>query len=346
MKTTTMNAIVKAEAKKGVQWKKVPIPQIGENDLLIKITTTSICGTDVHLYKWDEWAKKTLPVPSIIGHEFVGRIAKVGRNVKSFKVGDRVSGEGHITCGHCNECLTGKRVLCPNTLGVGVNRDGCFAEYLAIPAENAFHMPDEIPDEIASIFDPLGNAVHTALMFDLIGKDVLITGAGPIGLMTIAIAKKVGARNVVITDVNDYRLKMAKKMGATAALDVSKEKIEMTLKKLKISGFDVCLEMSGSPKAMESLPFLANHGGHLVLLGFLPENMSINWHEVIFKMLTIKGIYGREIFRTWFQVKHLLQAGMDVSKVVTHKFKAKDFEKGFEVMLSGKSGKVVLDWVN
>lgn len=339
-----MNAIVKKEPKKGLSWEKVPLPPVGANDLLVKITTTSICGTDVHLYKWDAWASKTLPVPCIIGHEFVGRVSVVGKNVKRFKVGDRVSGEGHITCGNCDQCLRGQKVLCPNTIGIGVNRNGCFAEYLCMPEENAFLMSDDIPDEIASIFDPLGNAVHTALMYDLVGNDVLITGAGPIGLMSIAVAKKAGARYVVITDMNEYRLKMARKMGADAVVDISKSKIETAMKKLGIKAFDVSLEMSGSPKALASLPHLTAHGGHLVLLGILPENAPLNWQEVIFKMLTIKGIYGREIFKTWFQVKHLLQSGMDVSPVITHKFKARDFEKGFQAMLSGKCGKVVLDW--
>jgi threonine 3-dehydrogenase len=341
-----MKAIVKNEAKPGVVMMDVPVPKIGEHDLLIKIAKTSICGTDVHLYEWDEWAQKTLPVPSIIGHEFVGHVVEMGARVTKFKVGDRVSGEGHLTCGNCKQCRTGRRVLCPNTKGVGVNRDGCFAEYLAIPEENAFAVPNDIPDEIASIFDPLGNAVHTALMYDLVGQDVLITGAGPIGLMSIPVAKKAGARKVIITDVNEYRLEMARKMGATQAVNVSQESIEDVMLSHGIEGFDVCLEMSGSPKAFETIPYLLTHGGHLVLLGILPSNALINWHQIIFKMITIKGIYGREIFRTWYQMQHLLQSGLDVTPVITHRFGAKDFQKGFDVMLSGKSGKVILDWTS
>ena len=340
-----MKAIVKTHAGVGVSIQDVPIPTIGDEDLLIKIEKTSICGTDIHLYQWDEWAAKTLPVPSTIGHEFVGRIAKIGRNVKGFEEGDRVSGEGHITCGRCYHCTTGARVLCAQTVGVGVNRDGCFAEYLAIPAENAFHIPDSIPDDIATVFDPLGNAVHTALSFDLTGKDVLITGAGPIGLMAIAIAKQAGARNVVITDLNPYRLKLAEKLNPTRVVDVTKGSPKDLFDELNIeNGFDVALEMSGSPKAFEQLPNLLTTGGKIVLLGILPVNTLVNWHHIIFKMLTIKGIYGREIFKTWYQVTRLLQGGLDISPVITHRFKADDFQKGFDVMLSGNSGKVILDW--
>ncbi|MCC5831760.1 MAG: L-threonine 3-dehydrogenase [Chlamydiales bacterium] len=340
-----MKAILKNAPREGVVMEEVPMPKFGDNDLLIKTIKTSICGTDVHLYLWDEWARKTLPVPSIIGHEFVGRIVDMGKNVKGFKVGDRVSGEGHITCGQCRMCRTGRRVLCPKTIGVGVNRDGCFAEYLAIPAENAFPVPETIPDEVASVFDPLGNAVHTALSFDLVGQDVLITGAGPIGLMTIPIAKKSGARNVVISDVNPYRLALAKKMGATRAVNVQEESLEGVMKTLGIDdGFDVCLEMSGNPQAFASLPDLCSHGAYLVLLGILPTHATLDWHQVIFKMLTIKGIYGREIFRTWYQVAALLQSGLDVTPVITHRFPAEEFQKGFDAMLSGSSGKVILDW--
>lgn len=340
-----MKAIVKKEAKRGgLYLEDVPVPKIKDNELLIKIDYTSICGTDVHLYLWDEWAQKTLPVPSIIGHEFAGKVAEVGSQVKGFKVGDRVSGEGHITCGHCRFCLSSQRVLCPNTKGIGVNRDGCFGEYLALPAENAFLIPKEIPSDIASIFDPLGNAVHTALSFDLVGKNVLITGAGPIGLMTIGICKKAGARNVIITDINDFRLKLTEKFAPTRAVNVASENLRDVMKELDIDGFDVCLEMSGSPQAFNSLPDYAAHGGQIVLLGILPSAVSLNWHHVIFKMLTIKGIYGREIFRTWFQTAHLLQSGLDVSSVITHRFPYEEFEKGFEVMISGKCGKVVLDW--
>lgn len=340
-----MKAIIKKHPKEGAWMEDVPMPEMGDNDLLIKVRKTSICGTDIHLYKWDEWAAKTLPVGSIIGHEFVGEVVDMGRNVKGFKKGERVSGEGHITCGQCYMCQTGRRVLCPRTVGVGVNRHGCFAEYVAIPAENAFRMPDDIPDEVASVFDPLGNAVHTALSYDLIGKDVLITGAGPIGLMSIPLAKKVGARNVVISDVNPYRLELAAKMGATRAVNVQETDLKEVIKELGMNeGFDVCLEMSGSPHAFASLPDLCSHGAKLVLLGILPTHATLDWHQVIFKMLTIKGIYGREIFRTWYQVSHLIQSGLDVSPVITHRFSADDFQKGFDAMLSGNSGKVVLDW--
>lgn len=339
-----MRAIIKKESRKGLWMEDVKIPQPQENELLIKINKTSICGTDIHLYEWDAWAAKTLPVPSIIGHEFVGVVAALGRNVKGFKEGDRVSGEGHITCGQCRHCTTGARVLCPQTKGVGVNRDDCFAEYLCIPAENAFLMPKEIPDEIATIFDPLGNSVHTALSCDLVGKDVLITGAGPIGLMTIPVVKKAGARYVVISDLNPYRLGLAHKMGATAAVNIKEHSIKEAMQSLNIDGFDACLEMSGSPYALAALPDLATHGGYIGLLGILPEHAPLDWHQVIFKMLTLKGIYGREIFRTWYQVTHMLQSGLDISSVITHRFKADDFQKGFDIMLSGNSGKVILDW--
>lgn len=340
-----MKAILKKEPREGLWMEEVPLPKFGDKDLLIKTIKTSICGTDIHLYLWDEWAQKTLPVPSIIGHEFVGQIVEIGKNVKGFKVGDRVSGEGHITCGQCRMCRTGRRVLCPKTIGVGVNRDGCFAEYVAIPAENAFPVPDSIPHEVASVFDPLGNAVHTALSYDLVGQNVLITGAGPIGLMTIPIAIKSGARHVVISDVNPYRLSLAEKMGATRAVNVKEESLGSVMKELGIhEGFDVCLEMSGSPQAFSSLPDLCAHGAHLVLLGILPSHATLDWHQVIFKMLTIKGIYGREIFRTWYQVAALLQSGLDIAPVITHRFRAEEFQKGFDAMLSGNSGKVILDW--
>jgi threonine 3-dehydrogenase len=340
-----MKAILKKEPREGLWMEEVPMPEFGDNDLLIKTIKTSICGTDMHLYLWDDWAQKTLPVPSIIGHEFVGKIVDMGKNVKGFKVGDRISGEGHITCGQCRMCRTGRRVLCPKTIGVGVNRDGCFAEYVAIPAENAFPVPESIPDEVASVFDPLGNAVHTALSYDLVGQDVLITGAGPIGLMTIPIAKKSGARHVVISDLNPYRLELAEKMGATRAVNVKEESLEKVMKTLGINeGFDICLEMSGSPQAFASLPNLCAHGAHLVLLGILPSHATLDWHQVIFKMLTIKGIYGREIFKTWYQVAALLQSGLDISPVITHRYLAEDFQEGFDKMLSGSSGKVILDW--
>jgi threonine 3-dehydrogenase len=341
-----MKAIIKKEPREGLWMVDVETPQPGDNDLLIKIVKTSICGTDIHLYLWDEWAQKTLPVPSIIGHEFAGVVARIGRNVKGFKEGDRVSGEGHITCGRCRQCRMAMRVLCPNTIGVGVNRDGCFAEYLCIPAENAILLPATLPDEIGTILDPLGNAVHSALSCDLVGKDVLITGAGPIGLMTIPVVKKVGARHVIISDLNPWRLTIAKQMGATATVNIAEQSIEDVMRSFSIDGFDVCLEMSGSAQALASLPALATHGGYLILLGILPSHASLDWHHVIFKMLTIKGIYGRELFKTWYQVTHLLQSGLDVSAVITHRFAASEYQKGFDAMLSGKCGKVILDWTS
>ncbi len=340
-----MKAIVKTKPEQGVWLEDVEIPTCGEKELLIKIEKTSICGTDIHLYLWDEWAAKTLPVPSTIGHEFVGRIVEVGKNVKGFAKGDRVSGEGHITCGNCYSCRTGRRVLCPNTIGVGVNRNGCFAEYLSIPAENAFLLPQAIPDEIACILDPFGNAVHTALSYDNVGNDVLITGAGPIGLMAIPIVKQAGARHVVISDLNPYRLELAKKFNPSYVADVSKESLKDVIPKLGMAeGFNICLEMSGSARAFAELPDLSATGAKLVLLGILPAHASLDWHQVIFKMLTIKGIYGREIFRTWYQACYLLQSGLDISPVITHRFKADDFQKGFDAMLSGNAGKVILDW--
>lgn len=335
---------MKKEAGKGLSWEEIPIPRYGSRDLLVKVEKTSICGTDLHLYEWDEWASKTLPVPSVIGHEFVGHIVDMGDEVKDFKIGDRISAEGHITCGVCRPCRTGQRVLCPHTIGIGVNRDGAFAEYVSVPAENAFPIPDDISSEYASLMDPLGNAVHTALSFDLVGKDVLITGAGPIGVMTIPVVKKAGARRVVISDLNPYRLDLARKMNPDAVVDVSKQKLSDVMQEIGISGFDVCLEMSGSPHAFAELPQVAAHGGKLVLLGILPQDAKIDWHAVMFKMLTIKGIYGREIFNTWYQVCDMLQSGLDISPVITHRLKASDFQKGFDAMLSGQSGKVILDW--
>lgn len=339
-----MKAIIKKEPKVGLVMEEIDIPTPGDHDLLIKLRKTSICGTDIHLYQWDEVAQKNLPVPSVIGHEFVGTVVGMGREVKGFKEGDRVSGEGHITCGHCTQCKTEMRVLCPNTRNIAIHGNGCFAEYFCLPAENAFLVPSEIPDEIASIFDPLGNAVHTALTFDLVGKDVLITGAGPIGLMAIAVVKKAGARHVVISDINPYRLKLAKQMGASHAVNVKEQSLKEVMDLLGIEGFDVCLEMSGSATALASLPELAAYGGKVAILGFPPSSTQLDWQPIIFKMLTLKGIYGREIFRTWYQVMHLLQSGLDVSSVITHRFKATDFQKGFDAMLSGNCGKVILDW--
>lgn len=338
-----MKAIVKETPSVGVTMKEVPDPQVKEGEILIKVEKSSICGTDLHLYLWDEWAQKTLPVPSIIGHEFVGRVLELGKGVKGFKVGDRVSAEGHITCGVCRYCRTGQRVLCPKTIGIGVNRDGVFAEMCSIPQENVFPIPDSISDDEATVFDPLGNAVHTALSFDLVGKHVLITGAGPIGLMSIPIAKKAGAKSVTISDLNPYRLELARKMGATHVVNVKERPLADYLDQVE-GGFDVCLEMSGSARAFADSVDVASHGGKIVLLGILPEHVPLDWHKVIFKILTIKGIYGREIFNTWYQVCDLIQSGLDIIPVITHRLKADEYQKGFEAMLSGQSGKVILNW--
>jgi threonine 3-dehydrogenase len=299
----------------------------------------------MHIYNWDEWSQKTIPVPMVVGHEYVGEVVGMGQEVKGFKVGDRVSGEGHITCGHCRNCRAGRVHLCRNTEGVGVNRPGAFAEYLVIPAFNAFKIPDNISDDLASIFDPFGNAVHTALSFDLVGEDVLITGAGPIGIMAAAVAKHVGARHVVVTDINPYRLELAKKMGATRAVDVSKEDLKDVMNELGMTeGFDVGLEMSGVPVAFRDMLNKMNHGGKIAMLGIPPQDVAIDWNQVIFKGLVIKGIYGREMFETWYKMASLLQSGLDLSPIITHTFSIDDFQKGFDTMGSGHSGKVILDW--
>lgn len=322
---------------------KQPTP--GPNDLLIKIRKTAICGTDIHIYAWDEWSQNTIPVPMIVGHEYVGEVVALGSEARGFEVGDRVSGEGHITCGHCRNCRAGRRHLCRNTVGVGVDRQGAFAEYLVIPAFNAFKIPDNISDDLAAIFDPFGNAVHTALSFNLTGEDVLITGAGPIGIMAAAVAKHVGARHVVITDVNDYRLELAAKMGATRAVNVSKQKIEDTMHELGMSeGFDIGMEMSGVPTAFTSMLENMNHGGKIAMLGIPPKDMAVDWTKVIFKGLEIKGIYGREMFETWYKMASLIQSGLDLTPMLTHQFPVDDFQTGFDMALSGQSGKVILDW--
>lgn len=340
-----MKSLVKAKAEKGIWLQDTPEPEVGHNDLLIKIRKTAICGTDMHIYNWDEWSQKTIPVPMVVGHEYVGEVVGMGQEVKGFKVGDRVSGEGHITCGHCRNCRAGRVHLCRNTEGVGVNRPGAFAEYLVIPAFNAFKIPDNISDELASIFDPFGNAVHTALSFDLVGEDVLITGAGPIGIMAAAVAKHVGARHVVVTDINPYRLELAKKMGATRVVDVSKEDLKVVMNELGMTeGFDVGLEMSGVPAAFRDMLNKMNHGGKIAMLGIPPQDVAIDWNQVIFKGLVIKGIYGREMFETWYKMASLLQSGLDLSPIITHTFSIDDFQKGFDTMGSGHSGKVILDW--
>ena len=340
-----MKALVKAKPEKGLWLEDVPKPEPADNEVLIKIRKTAICGTDVHIYQWDDWARKTIPVPMHVGHEFVGEIAALGKAVKGHFVGERVSGEGHIVCGHCRSCKAGHRHLCINTKGVGVNRPGCFAEYLSIPAENVFSIPDGVSDDEAAILDPLGNAVHTALSFDLIGEDVLITGAGPIGIMAGAIANHVGARHVVITDVNDYRMQLASKLGIRTVVDSRREKLPDVMKALKMTeGFDVGLEMSGNAQAFNDMIANVKMGAKLALLGILPPNTTIPWGNVIFKALTMKCIYGREIFETWYKMCAMLTSGLDIKPIITHRFPAKDFREGFEVMSSGKSGKIILDW--
>ncbi|MBK83566.1 MAG: L-threonine 3-dehydrogenase [Gammaproteobacteria bacterium] len=320
-------------------------PQIGPNDLLIQIKKTAICGTDMHIYNWDHWAQNTIPAPMIVGHEYVGRVVEIGTEVQGFKIGDRVSGEGHITCGHCRNCRAGRRHLCRNTFGVGVDRQGAFAEYLVIPAFNAFKIPDNISDDIASIFDPFGNAVHTALTYDLVGEDVLITGAGAIGIMAAAVAKHAGARYVVITDVNPYKLELAKKMGVTRAINVQHESLQDAMNELGMTeGFDIGLEMSGVPSAFTQMLDTMNHGGKIAMLGIPPDKLAIDWNKVIFKGLTIKGIYGREMFETWYKMASLIQSGLDLTPIITHQYAVDDFQKGFDLMISGQCGKVVLDW--
>ena len=340
-----MKALAKLTPSVGLTLTTVDKPEVGPNDVLIKIKKTAICGTDIHIWKWDEWAQKTIPVPMHVGHEYVGVIAEMGQEVRGFKIGDRVSGEGHITCGFCRNCRAGRRHLCRNTVGVGVNRAGAFAEYLSIPAVNAFKIPDDISDDLAAIFDPFGNATHTALSFNLVGEDVLITGAGPIGIMAVAIARHVGARHVVITDVNDHRLELARKMGATRAVNVSRENLADVKTELHmVEGFDVGLEMSGVPSAFTSMLEHMNHGGKIALLGIPPSNTAIDWNQVIFKGLEIKGIYGREMFETWYKMVAMLQSGLDLSPIITHHYPVEEFKAGFETMLSGNSGKVILDW--
>jgi threonine 3-dehydrogenase len=339
-----MKALVKSKPEVGLWLEEVPIPEIGVNDVLIKVTKTSICGTDVHIYNWDSWAQKTIQVPMVIGHEFVGRIDKVGSNVHDFQVGDLVSAEGHVVCGRCRNCLAGRRHLCNSPCGIGVNRDGAFAEYIVVPVTNIWYYDSSIPTDVLSCFDPLGNAVHTALTFDLVGEDVLITGAGPIGCMAAGIARQVGARHVVVTDRNPYRLKLARKMGATLTLDVRTEHVREAQKKLGMKeGFDVGMEMSGSPEALREMVANMAHGGKIALLGILPPT-EIDWDFIVFNGLTIKGIYGRKMYETWYKATMLIQGGLDISRLITHRFGYEEFEKGFEVMRSGNSGKVILTW--
>ncbi len=341
-----MKALVKKKSEPGIWLDEVERPQLGHNDVLIKISKTAICGTDIHIYNWDAWARQTIPVPMHVGHEFVGEIVETGSEVDGYHAGDRVSGEGHITCGYCRNCRAGRRHLCRNSKGVGVDRPGCFAEFLCIPAQNVFKLPDSIGDDIASILDPLGNATHTALSFDLVGEDVLITGAGPIGIMAVAIARHAGARHVVITDVNDYRLDLARKMGASVAHNVANGSLDEVMDALGMTeGFDVGLEMSGNPMALRDLLRTMHHGGKVALLGLPPEETAVDWQQIIFKGLEIKGIYGREMFETWYKMTSMLQSGLDISPVITHHFPLSEFQQGFDIMRSGQSGKVILDWL-
>lgn len=340
-----MKALVKAQRAEGLWLQEVPVPEIGINDVLIQILRTGICGTDVHIYNWDDWAQKTIPVPMVVGHEFVGRIVEIGSNVHDFQVGDIVSGEGHVVCGHCRNCMAGRRHLCADTKGVGVNRPGAFAEYLSLPQTNVWYHDESIDRDVQSIFDPFGNAVHTALQFPLLGEDVLVTGAGPIGIMAAAVARHAGARFVVITDVNPYRLELAKKMGVTLAVDVRQTKLGDVQKQLGMEeGFDVGLEMSGNPAAFRDMLANMAHGGKIAMLGIPEKDMSIDWNTVVFNMLTIKGIYGREMYETWYKMTVMIQSGLDIRPIVTHRYSADDFQKGFDAMRSGQSGKVVLTW--
>jgi threonine 3-dehydrogenase len=342
-----MKALVKKESKAGLWLEEVPVPEFGINDVLIKVLKTSICGTDVHIYNWDAWAQKTIPVPMTVGHEFVGRIAKVGSNVKDFKEGDLVSGEGHLVCGRCRNCMAGRRHLCADTKGVGVNRPGCFAEFVSIPVTNVWAADPAISLDVLSAFDPLGNATHTALSFKVLGEDVLITGAGPIGCMAAAIVKFAGARYTVVTDLNPHRLELAKKMGATLAVNPKECSLADVQKKLGMrEGFDVGLEMSGSPAALRDMVNSMSHGGKIALLGIPNEDIKIDWHKLIFNMLTIKGVYGREMYETWYMMTSMLQSGLDITPIITHRFHYTEFEKGFDVMRSGNCGKVVLHWAD
>ncbi len=337
----------KSRAEPGLWLADVPEPTIGINDVLIRINRTGICGTDLHIYKWDAWAQRTIPVPMVVGHEFVGEILEVGSNVNDFKPGDIVSGEGHVVCGRCRNCMAGRRHLCADTKGVGVNRPGAFAEYLSLPMTNVWHHAPGIDLDVASIFDPFGNAVHTALSFPVLGEDVLITGAGPIGIMAAAIVKHAGARFVVITDVNEYRLELARKMGATLAVNVAADgDLKSIQKQLGMTeGFDVGLEMSGNAQAFRGMIENMCHGGKIAMLGIPSGQIAIEWNSVVFNMLTIKGIYGREMYETWYKMTVMLQAGLDIKPVITHRFPCTEFEQGFEAMKTGQSGKVILNWV-
>ncbi len=340
-----MKALVKTSPEAGIWMESVPIPTIGTNDVLIKISKTAICGTDLHIYNWDEWSQRTIKPPLVIGHEFVGHIVEMGPGVTHYKIGDRVSGEGHITCGYCRNCRAGKRHLCHRTKGIGVNINGAFAEYLVMPERNLWPVHPEIPSEIAAFFDPYGNATHTALSYEMVGEDVLITGAGPIGIMAVAICRFVAARHVVITDINDYRLELAHKLGATKTINVTRDKVSDCFKELNMSnGFDIGLEMSGNPDAFNCMLHNMYNGGRVALLGLLPKATQINWDDIIFKGLHIKGIYGREMYETWYKMEQMLRSGLDISGVLTHRFPIDKFQQGFDIMKSGNCGKVILEW--
>lgn len=339
-----MKALVKSHAKEGIWLTDVPVPDYGINDVRIRVLFTGICGTDVHIYNWDAWAQKTIAVPTVAGHEFVGRVEAIGSNVQNIAVGDLVSAEGHIVCGHCRNCMAGRRHLCAHTQGVGVNRDGAFAEVVVVPAVNVWKCSEQIPLEHYAIFDPLGNAAHTTLSYDLVGEDVLITGAGPIGVMAVGMAKKAGARHVVITDMNDYRLALAEKMGAVA-VNIKTQTLEEVAQQLGMTeGFDVGLEMSGNPAALSQMIANMAHGGKIAMLGIQPGQTGIDWDAVVFKGLTIRGIYGRLMFETWYKLSMMLESGLDIAPIITHRFHYSEFQQGFDVMRSGNSGKVILDW--
>lgn len=341
-----MKALVKRESTPGLWLEDVPLPEIGINDVLIKVDRTGICGTDLHIYNWDDWAQKTIPVPMVVGHEFVGEIVEIGSNVSDFDAGDIVSGEGHVVCGRCRNCFAGRRHLCADTKGIGVNRPGAFAEYISLPMTNVWKHSADINLDMAALFDPFGNAVHTALSFPVLGEDVLITGAGPIGIMAVAICQYAGARSIVITDVNPYRLKLAKTMGATRCVNVLEEKIQDVQSELHIrEGFDVGLEMSGNPDAFRSLLSNMCHGGKIAMLGIPSEEIAIDWNSVVFNMLNIKGIYGREMYETWYKMTVMLEGGLDISHVLTHRFPVDEFQQAFDIMNSGQSGKIILDWL-
>ncbi len=346
MTSGLMRALVKAKPEPGLWMEEVPVPVPAVGEVLVKVRRSAICGTDLHIWNWDSWARRTIPVPMVVGHEYVGEVYQLGPGVRGFEIGETVTSEGHIVCGHCRNCRAGREHLCPNTLGVGVNRPGSFAEFVCVPAHNVYPIPTNIPERVAAILDPYGNAIHTALTFDLVGEDVLITGAGPIGIKAVPIAQRAGARHVVITDVNDYRLDIARRMGATRAVNVAREDLKAVMQALEMKeGFDVGLEMSGAEKAFRQMLSVMIHGGKIAMLGIPPGDMAIDWNEVIFKSLTIKGIYGREMFDTWYKGIALIQSGLDLEPVITHELPVERFAEGFAAMASGNCGKVLLNWV-